>query len=130
MDLKPMALSVLLHRQRSLRHKQKLTSRNLMIQMMRIRQNNKNEILKASQQSEQINNKNLPQEGGQEQQKDKEMAPNFRIGAKVAKPSGYPFPGTVLAAFHVSSGEMRYVVESDDLPGLLHIFSPSQLELQ
>ena len=51
----------------------------------------------------------------------------FEVGAKVTKPVGYPFPGTVVAAFDTMSGARRYVVESSTAPGLLHIFSGFQL---
>ena len=55
-------------------------------------------------------------------------AMEYRVGDKVVKPRGYPFPGTVVAAFIVAGGQ-RYVVESELAPGMLHIFSPSQLAL-
>ena len=45
------------------------------------------------------------------------------VGTKVTKPSGYPYPGTVVAAFQTLSGCPRYVVESERAPGMLHIFS-------
>ena len=51
---------------------------------------------------------------------------DYTLGDKVIKPRGYPFPGTVVAAFMVEAGQ-RYVVESELAPGMLHIFSPSQL---
>lgn len=52
----------------------------------------------------------------------------FNIGDKVIKPRGYQFPGTVVAVFHVHSGEWRYVVENILALGLLHIYSGKQLE--
>jgi hypothetical protein len=52
----------------------------------------------------------------------------FKVGDKVTKPQGYPFPGEVVAAFRTRQGEERYVVESLILPGMLHIFSGTQLE--
>ncbi|MCL1799967.1 MAG: PGDYG domain-containing protein [Promicromonosporaceae bacterium] len=57
-----------------------------------------------------------------------EVAAEFQPGDRVTKPSGYPFPGTVVAAFPKLDGEWRYVVESDPAPGLLHIFAGSQLK--
>lgn len=47
----------------------------------------------------------------------------------VVKPRGYPFPGLVVAKFTTRAGDVRYVVESDLAPGMLHIFTASQLEL-
>jgi hypothetical protein len=49
------------------------------------------------------------------------------VGDRVEKIKGYPFPGTVVAVFEKLNGEQRVVVECVDLPGLLHIFAPSQL---
>lgn len=51
----------------------------------------------------------------------------WRIGQPVVKPDGYPFPGTVRAVFTNEAGALRLVVENADAPGLLHIFSPSQV---
>lgn len=51
------------------------------------------------------------------------------VGDHVVKVAGYAFPGEVVASFRTKSGAQRYVVESDDLPGLLHIFAPEQLAL-
>lgn len=53
----------------------------------------------------------------------------YQVGDLVEKPRGYPFPGTVVAAFMVAAGQ-RYVVESELAPGMLHIFSPAQLKLR
>lgn len=50
------------------------------------------------------------------------------VTTHVIKPEGYPFPGEVRAVFWNKAGELRYVVESDAAPGLMHIFSPIQLE--
>lgn len=52
------------------------------------------------------------------------------IGDKVRKPKGYPFPGEVRAVFLTKSGKLRYVVEAtgEDYEGMLHIFSPEQIE--
>ena len=49
------------------------------------------------------------------------------VGTKVTKPYGYPYPGTVVAAFQTLSGCPRYVVESERAPGMLHIFAGEQL---
>jgi hypothetical protein len=46
---------------------------------------------------------------------------------KVRKPRGYHFESTVVAVFTKLDGQERVVCESDDIPGLLHIFAPSQL---
>lgn len=51
----------------------------------------------------------------------------YPVGTKVEKPRGYPFPGTVVAAFDNLAGEPRYVVESELAPGMLHIFSGKQI---
>jgi hypothetical protein len=51
----------------------------------------------------------------------------LEIGMKVEKPGGYPFPGTVVAAFKTLAGQDRVVVESEAAPGLLHIFALNQL---
>lgn len=55
----------------------------------------------------------------------------FNVGDAVAKKSkeSYPFDSTVVAIFLKLDGQTRMVCESDLLPGLLHIFSPSQMEL-
>ena len=52
------------------------------------------------------------------------------VGALVEKPKGYPFPGTVVSAFGNLAGEPRYVVENDLAPGMLHIFSGSQITIR
>jgi hypothetical protein len=57
------------------------------------------------------------------------MPNTFRKGQNVIKPTGYPFPGTVLGSFRTLAGEERVVVESYRAPGLLHIFAPHQLML-
>ena len=50
------------------------------------------------------------------------------VGDAVIKPKGYPFPGIVVAEFPKLDGEIRYVVESTTLPGMLHIFAGNQLQ--
>jgi hypothetical protein len=57
--------------------------------------------------------------------KKKEM--KFKVGDKVYKPKGYKFPGTVVAVFTTTSGDIRIVAEMDD-NGMLHIFNENQLE--
>lgn len=54
----------------------------------------------------------------------------FKIGDQVIKAKGYNFPGTVRAVFENHRGDVRVVVEFWNDSGLLHIFSPSQLELK
>ncbi|MFN4168103.1 MAG: hypothetical protein ACK4HD_07345 [Pannonibacter phragmitetus] len=45
------------------------------------------------------------------------------------KVGGYPFPGTVVSAFHTLSGQERFVVEAtgEGYSGMLHIFNGGQL---
>jgi len=50
------------------------------------------------------------------------------VGTKVIKPKGYPFPGEVRSVFTNKAGDVRYVVESELAPGMLHIFSGNQIE--
>lgn len=56
----------------------------------------------------------------------------FKVGDRVTKPKGYPFPGIVMCAYTNSLMQPRYVVEYTDHKGdpttLSHIFSPDQLE--
>lgn len=51
------------------------------------------------------------------------------VGTPVTKVLGYPFPGTVVAAFHTLSGQERFVVEAtgEGYRGMLHIFNGDQL---
>lgn len=51
------------------------------------------------------------------------------VGMTVRKPNGYGFDATVLAVFRKLDGQERVVCESHAIPGLLHIFAPSQLEI-
>jgi len=53
----------------------------------------------------------------------------MKIGDKIRKPKGYAFDGTIRSVFENSKGETRIVAELDG-NGMLHIFSPSQLELR
>ena len=57
------------------------------------------------------------------------MPDTFRIGDEVSKATGYQFPSIVRSVFTTGAGETRYVVEHTESPGLLHIFSGSQLRL-
>lgn len=52
------------------------------------------------------------------------------VGHQVTKSKGYPFPGEVRAAFKTRAGLLRYVIEATgaDYAGMLHIFSPDQIE--
>lgn len=52
----------------------------------------------------------------------------LRLFDKVSKTSGYIFDGEIRAMFITTAGEIRYVVESEASPGLLHIFAPTQLK--
>ena len=47
------------------------------------------------------------------------------VGDKVCKPKGYPFDGTIVAAFDTLVGERRFVV--DNGYGMLHIFNENNL---
>lgn len=55
--------------------------------------------------------------------------PRLPVGTPVTKVLGYPFPGTVVAAFHTLSGHERFVVEAtgEGYRGMLHIFNGDQL---
>ena len=51
----------------------------------------------------------------------------WKVGTKIVKPKGYPFPGEIRAAFTTKAGSIRYVVESELAPGMLHIFAGLQI---
>jgi hypothetical protein len=55
--------------------------------------------------------------------------PRLPVGTPVKKVGGYPFPGTVVAAFRTLSGQERFVVEAtgEAYAGMLHIFNGGQL---
>jgi len=53
----------------------------------------------------------------------------MKTGDKIRKLKGYEFNGTIRSVFENSKGETRIVAELDG-NGMLHIFSPSQLELR
>lgn len=50
-------------------------------------------------------------------------------GTPVEKVGGYPFTGTVVAAFETLAGNERFVVEAtgEQYAGMLHIFNGGQL---
>lgn len=50
----------------------------------------------------------------------------MEVGTKVNKVKGYQFPGTIVAKFNTTKGDVRYVVEMENY-GLLHIFNGEQL---
>lgn len=54
----------------------------------------------------------------------------MKIGDRVKKKSGYPWPGIIVADFRTLSNERRLVVECTvpEVRGALHIYSPEQLE--
>lgn len=56
--------------------------------------------------------------------------PRFKIGDRVRKSYGdYHIGGEIRAVFTTSAGKLRYVVDHvPAVPGLLHIYSESQLE--
>lgn len=56
-----------------------------------------------------------------------EISGCWKVGTKIVKLKGYPFPGEIRAAFTTKAGLIRYVVESELAPGMLHIFSHSQI---
>lgn len=55
--------------------------------------------------------------------------PRLPVGTPVEKIGGYPFPGTIVAAFYTLAGQERFVVEAtgDQYAGMLHIFNGGQL---
>lgn len=55
---------------------------------------------------------------------------DFSVDDEVIKNKGkYDFHSTVQAVFQNRDGDTRLVCESIDMDGLLHIFSPEQMEL-
>jgi hypothetical protein len=52
------------------------------------------------------------------------------IGTKMRKVRGYAFDGEVRGSVTTRSGELRYVceLEGQNGGGMLHIFSPAQIE--
>jgi hypothetical protein len=54
----------------------------------------------------------------------------FNVGDQVTKSNGYEFPGVVVARFHTTRGDVRYVVECvvEQVKGMLHIYNETQLE--
>ena len=57
------------------------------------------------------------------------MQHELKVGDRVRKVKGYPFPGVIVAAFDTLAGHRRFVVEctAEDVQGCLHIFNASQL---
>jgi len=53
----------------------------------------------------------------------------FAIGDLVQKKRGYLFRGYIVAIFYNRENQLRVVVENQLEVGMLHIFSPAQLEL-
>jgi len=53
----------------------------------------------------------------------------FNVGDKVTKTKGYAFDSTVVSVFENLAGDTRLVCESTVIPGMLHIFSPTQMEI-
>lgn len=53
----------------------------------------------------------------------------YKVGDRVIKTAGYPYPGIVVAAFKTLAGKDRYVVECvvPGVEGMLHIFSEENL---
>lgn len=56
--------------------------------------------------------------------------PPLKVGDKVEKITGYPFPGVVVSLFTTLTGQPRFVVECtvEGVEGCLHIFSRTQLK--
>lgn len=58
----------------------------------------------------------------------------FKVGDRVKKVKGYAFDGIVVSVFNNTNGDVRLVVEMESSDGngsgMLHIFSPTQLELR
>lgn len=54
---------------------------------------------------------------------------NFVVGSQVQKKKGYAFDSEVRAVFTNKNGDTRLVCESTVIPGMLHIFSPEQMQL-
>jgi len=53
----------------------------------------------------------------------------FKVGDKVLKVKGYSFPGEVRAVFTNIAGDVRIVVETTVIEGLLHLFNEDLFEL-
>lgn len=54
---------------------------------------------------------------------------DFAIGNRVRKKRGYEFDSIVVSVFYTTASQVRLVCESTLIPGMLHIFSPEQMEL-
>ena len=57
------------------------------------------------------------------------MMDEYKTGDVVRKVKGYEFDSIVRSVFTNCNGDVRLVCESMLIPGMLHIFSPSQMEL-
>lgn len=53
----------------------------------------------------------------------------WEVGDHVRKLKGYEFDSEVRAVFTNKAGKVRLVCESLVIPGMLHIFSPEQMEI-
>lgn len=55
----------------------------------------------------------------------------MKVGDRVRKISGYPFPGVIACIFTTTEGATRVVVECTvpECKGMLHIYRPDQLEV-
>jgi len=53
---------------------------------------------------------------------------HVNIGDRVIRRGGYNFRGYVVSSFKTLSNRDRTVVESEEIPGLLMIYNPEQLE--
>lgn len=57
------------------------------------------------------------------------VADRFKVGDRARKVGGScQATGTIRVVFLTRNGEQRFVFEFDELPGLLHIFGPAQIE--
>lgn len=53
----------------------------------------------------------------------------FKVGDKVVKVGGtYQAKGIIVGTAVTTKGDIRYVFEFRDFPGMLHIFNDTQLE--
>ena len=52
----------------------------------------------------------------------------LKVGDAVVKVRGYNFSGEIVSVFNTKTGKRRVVVEATSASGLLHIFSPEQVQ--
>ena len=59
------------------------------------------------------------------------MEPQFKVGDKVEKTSGYKWPGVIVSVFETLEGQRRVVVECTvaEIAGALHIYNENQLKV-